>query len=184
VSSEVKLKKNSNKQQSLKSFENVNKVLLNIAALQVNADKKENEMNEKILALKKQFEPGIKELNDKILFFEDQLTKFCKIHKKEFTSARSRDLTYGKIGIRTGKPSLKLTGKKITWDNVKEKFKALYKNNYINTETSLNKIKILADAEKGLLSQKQLNEAGCKVVQAESSFYQINWDKIKLENVK
>ena len=178
------MKKKNNKQQSLKTFEDVNEVLLNIAALQVNADKKENEMNGKILDLKKQFEHGIKELNDKILFFEDQLTRFCKINKKEFAYSRSRDLTYGKIGLRTGKPSLKLTCKKITWDNVKEKFKTLYKNSYINTETSLNKIKILADAEKGLLTQKELNETGCKVIQAESSFYQINWDKIKLENAK
>jgi phage host-nuclease inhibitor protein Gam len=175
---------NTNKKNLLKSFDDADGILLNIAMLQVNAEQKENEMNGIILDMKKQFEPGIKELKEKIEFYEEQLDQFCKSNKKEFSAARSRDLTYGKIGLRTGKPSLKLAGSKITWDAVKDKFKTLHRKSYLNTETSINKIKVLADVEKGVLTEKQLLETGCKVVKTESSFYQINWDQIKIESIK
>ena len=172
-------------QQTLNNFDDVNAVLLNIAALQLNADKKENEMNTKILDIKKLHEPSIKELKDKIIHYEDQLAEFCKANKKEFVYSRSKELTYGRIGFRHGKSALKLINtKKFTWDYAKEKFQTLFNTKYINVETTLNKTKILADADKDILTADQLQAAGCKVVKGESSFYEIKWDEIKLVDIK
>jgi phage host-nuclease inhibitor protein Gam len=168
----------------LKTFDDVNAVLLNIAALQLHADKKETEMNKKILDIKKLHEPDIKELKDKIVHYEDQLSEFCKANKKEFASSRSRELTYGRIGFRHGKSALKLISKKFTWEYVKEKFQTLFNTKYINVETTLNKTKILADADREILTADQLLAAGCKVVKGESSYYEINWDEIKLVDAK
>lgn len=172
-------------QPALKNFDDVNTVILNIAALQLNADKKENEMNTKILDIKKLHEPSIKELKDKIVHYEDQLAEFCKANKKEFVLSRSKELTYGRIGFRHGKSALKLiNAKKFTWEYVKEKFQTLYNTKYINVETTLNKTKILADANKEILTADQLQATGCKVVKGESSFYEIKWDEIKLVDIK
>lgn len=177
------MKKNNNP--ALESFDDVNAVLLNIAALQLLADKKENEMNTKILDIKKLHEPAIKELKDKIVNYEDQLAEFCKANKKEFTASRSRELTYGRIGFRHGKSALKLiNAKKFTWEYVKEKFQTLFNTKYINVETTLNKTKILSDFDKDILTADELLTTGCKVVKSESSYYEINWDEIKLVDAK
>ena len=172
-------------QPALKNFDDVNAVLLNIASLQLTADKKEVEMNTKILNIKKLHEPDIKELKDKIVHYEGQLAEFCKSNKKEFISSRSKELTYGRIGFRYGKLALKLVNtKKYTWEYAKEKFQTLFATKYIDVETTLNKIKILADANKEILTAEQLLSAGCKVVKGESSFYEIKWDEIKLVDAK
>ena len=172
-------------QPALKNFDDVNAVLLNIAALSLTADKKEAEMNTKILNIKKLHEPEIKQLKDKIIHYEYQLAEFCKSNKKEFVFSRSKELTYGRIGFRYGKSALKLVNtKKFTWEYAKEKFQTLFNTKYINVETTLNKTKILDDANKEILSAEQLLAAGCKVVKGESSFYEIKWDEIKLVDAK
>ncbi|MBX3008647.1 MAG: host-nuclease inhibitor Gam family protein [Melioribacteraceae bacterium] len=166
----------------LNSVEDVNDVLLNIAVLTNLAQTKENKLQKKIIEITKIHEPDIKELKEKILHYENQIHEFCKRNKKEFASTRSKKLTYGTIGFRFGKSSLKLVNtKKFTWEYAKEKFSNLFATKYITIETSLNKQKILSDADKGLLTADQLEAAGCKVSKSEKSYYEINWTEIKIE---
>jgi phage host-nuclease inhibitor protein Gam len=171
------------KQPALNTIEDVNDVLLNIAVLTNLAQEKENKLQRKIIQITQIHEPDIKELKEKILQYENQIHEFCKRNKKEFSPARSKKLTYGTIGFRFGKSSLKLVNtKKFTWEYAKEKFSNLFATKYINIETSLNKQKILTDADKGLLTTEQLETAGCKVAKSEKSFYEINWAEIKIEH--
>jgi len=168
---------------AINSYEEVNETLQILAVLQLTAERKENELQSKILELKKLYEPAVKELRNKIADQEERLEDFCKSHKKDFTDQRSYELTYGRIGYRTGKSALKLINKKFNWNWVKEKFQDLFNLKYINIETTLNKVKIISDAEKDILSTEQLGAAGVKVVKGETPYYEINWDEIKVENL-
>jgi len=168
---------------AINGYDEVNETLQIIAVLQLTAENKENELQSKIIELKKLYEPAVKELRDKIADQESRLEEFCKSNKKDFTDQRSRELTFGRIGYRTGKSSLKLLNKKFNWEWVKDKFQDLFNLKYINVETSLNKTKIISDAERDILSVEQLEAAGVKVVKGESPYYEINWDEIKVENL-
>jgi len=140
-------------------------------------------MKQQLLNIKQVSEPCIKELLDKVTELESLVYKFCKTNKKLFSNQRSRALTYGRIGFRTGQAALKLTNtKKYTWEYVKEKFQDLFNTKYVTVEIKLDKTKILSDAGKDLLTVNTLENAGVKVVKSEKSFYEINWDEIKLVN--
>ncbi|MBI1936692.1 MAG: host-nuclease inhibitor Gam family protein [Ignavibacteriales bacterium] len=180
------MKKNnhSHSVESLKTFDDVNAALLNLAALTLNAEKKENEMKQKILDIKKQCEPDIKELKDKIVKLEEQIAGFCKVNKREFSAARSKEFTYGRIGFRTGKWTLKFISKKFNIEFTKQKIMDMFGTKYVDIETKLNKNKVLADAKKGILSDEKLAAAGIKRTKGESSFYEINWDEIKLVDIQ
>ncbi len=177
------MKQKQNKRSLINTYDEVNETLQIIAVMQLTADSKENELQNKIIELKKQYEPDIKELRNKISEQEERLADFCKSHKKDFTDQRSYELTFGRIGYRFGKSALKLINKKFNWEWAKEKFQDLFNLKYINVETTLNKTKIIADAEKKLLSDEQLEAAGVKIVKGETPYYEIKWDEIKVENI-
>lgn len=171
---------------ALKSFDDVNGVLLNIAALQLNAEKKENSMNEMILDIKKKFEPEIKQLQDAIEPFEKQLIEFSKANKKAFKDKRSTSLTYGTVGFRSGKKALRLlNAKKFTWEYIKEKLELLYGTKYVKVKTTIKKTEIVNDVEKGLITEATLSEVlKAKVSQSDEFYYKINWDEIKQVELK
>jgi len=174
------MKKNKHTTGVLSSFKEVNDTLGLIAVLQLEAEKRENEMNKKLLDIKQKAEPEIKVLQDKIAEYESKLEAFCKSNKKEFAVFRSKDLTYGRIGFRTGKWALKFISKKFNLESAKQKLMDLFGTKYVDIETKLNKNKILNSIEKGLLTDEKLALAGMKRVKGETSFYEIDWDQIKL----
>ncbi len=175
------MKQKKSKQPALKTLEDVNDVLYKIATLQNTVDKKTAKMNNELLDVKKKYEPEITEMQNTIIICESQLNEFCKANKKEFSVTRSKELTYGRIGFRTGKNSLKLLSKKFTWEFVKEKFLNMFSSRYVETKFQLDKDKIIKDSEKGIITTEQLALAGCKLVKGESSYYEINWDEIKVQ---
>jgi hypothetical protein len=116
------------------------------------------------------------------LDFKSQLEEFGKSNKKLFIDQRSRSLTYGRIGFRAGKNALKLINpKKWSWDRVKEKLQDLFGIKYISVKITINKTKILTDFEKKLLTSEKLETAGVKVIRGDNFFYEIDKEKIKLE---
>ena len=174
-----------NNQQTLKSFEEVNDTLFEIAALELTIEKDENEMNEIFLDLKKKYETPILEMKNKVLDFKNQLEEFGKTNKKLFTEQRSRALTYGRIGFRAGKNSLKLVNpKKWSWDRTKEKLQDLFGIKYVSVSIVIDKVKIISDFEKNLITPEKLEAAGMKIFKGEKFFYEIDKEKIKLEETK
>ncbi len=170
---------------TLTNYEEVNDFIAQIAAIRLTADSKENEMNKLILATKTNFEPEIKILRDKADLLEKQIQEFCNLKKKDFNLNRSRELTFGKIGFRTGKASLKIkNAKTFTWDRVLEKVQNIFGMKYLKVQTELNKSQLLLDYEKGLLDDEKITAIGCKVVKAEKFFLDIDYDKIKLEGTR
>ncbi len=168
-------------QTSLKSFDDVDETLYHIAELTLDINDTENEMQKEILAVKNKFEPRIDKFSKAVKILEKEVDEFLKKNKKQFDTKRSRELNYGRVGFRTGKNALRLLSKKFNWEFAKEKFLNLFSSKYIETEIKLNKTKILADADKGILTAEQLAAAGCKITRNESSFYELNLEKIKKE---
>jgi hypothetical protein len=170
---------------ALKTFDEVNDTLFKIAALELTIEKDENDLNVIILDLKKRYETPILEMNNKVLDFKSQLEEFGKSNKKLFTDQRSRVLTYGRIGFRAGKNSLKLINpKKWSWDRVKEKLQDLFGIKYVSVSIVIDKVKIISDFEKNIITPEKLEAAGMKIFKGEKFFYEIDKEKIKLEETK
>ena len=174
------MKRRDNNKAELKSFAEVDQALFDIAAMQLTADKLENDMNERILQIKNESEQGITNAKERIKVIEKQLNEFCKKNKTEFLSPRSKTLVYGKIGFRTGQETIKPISKKYNGEYITQKFFDLFGAKYVVTKLTLNKEKVISDAKRGLLSDEQLETVGVKKVQGESSFYEIFFDKIRL----
>lgn len=173
-----------NQQTPINSLEDVNAVLLNIAALTLSVNKKETKMNELILDLKKDFEPDIKQLKEKIVLYEEQLQLFGKKNKKLFNIKRSADVTYGRVGFRAGKKALRLIKPKdFSWEYVREKLQDLFGAKFIKVKSSIKKTEVLNAFDKGTINEETLDSIGVKVTQGEEFFYKINWDTIKIENL-
>ena len=171
-----------NNQPALKSFNEVDDTLFKIAALELTIEKDENEFNEIRLDLLKRYETPILEMKNKVLEFKKQLEEFGKVNKKQFADQRSRSLTYGKIGFRSGKNALKIIDpKKWSWDRIKEKLQTLFGTKYVSVKITINKTKIIADFEKKLITADKLEAAGIKISKGDKFFYE---EKIKLEEIK
>jgi phage host-nuclease inhibitor protein Gam len=173
-------------QTALNTLDDVNATILNIAVLQLNADKKENAMNEMLIDIKKKNEPDIKLYRDKIAVLESQLKEFAKKNKKLFKDKRSMDLTYGRVGYRSGKKALKLLdSKKFTWEYFKEKLESLYGVKYVKVTTKLKKTEIINAVESGSISQETITDVlKAKVSSTEQFFYKIDWDKIRQQPIE
>jgi len=169
----------------LGSLEEVNDTLAKIAALQTQVEEKEAKMNSLILKVKNRYEPVINDLQKLIETFEGEIAQFGKSNKKLFKEQRSIKLTYGRIGYRLGKISLKIIDKKNwTWDRVREKVQDIFTTKYVEVKTKLQKNKIIDDIKAAKLSDENLAACGIAVNRSESFFYEINWDEIKIENLK
>jgi phage host-nuclease inhibitor protein Gam len=172
-------------QPALKTLEEVNETLFKIAALELTIEKDENDLNVIILDLKRRYETPILEMRQKVEDFKSQLEEFGKTNKKQFADQRSRSLTYGRIGFRAGKNALKLINPKTwSWDRVKEKLQELFNVKYVSIKITINKTKILTDFEKKLITPEKLEAAGIKISRSERFFYEIDKEKIKLEEIK
>lgn len=152
-----------------------------IAAMEMENEIQTAEMNEKILAIKKEYEPGIKKTEEYINEHTKAIEKYCKKFKKQFKEARSKDLTYGRVGFRDGKPSLRLV-KGYTWKAVLDKIKDAFKTRYMDIKPTLKKQSIIDDYERGMLTPEQLEDLGCKVAKSETFYIKIDWSKIRNED--
>lgn len=166
------------------SYKEIDDAIAEMAAIVLTADKKEIKMNEEILAAKKKYESDIQALRDKAEQNEKDIKEFCLFNKEAFKEKRSMSLTFGKIGFRSCNAALKTISKAWTWDRAKEKFEKLFGTRYVNTKTTLNKEKILQDANNSVLTEAQLLAAGCKTVKGESFFIEIDYSKVKLESAQ
>jgi len=168
------------------SFKEVDDTIAAIAVMRLMADNKENKMNHIILDTKTKFEPDIIQLREKADKLEKDVKEYCIAKKKEFAVNRSKAMTYGRIGFRLGKGALKIRDTKaFTWDRIKEKTEVLFGLKYIRkVETSLDKAKIIQDAENGALTPEQVAAIGCRIVKADNFFLDIDYTKVKMETEK
>ncbi len=177
------MKNFSTKQPALKTLEDVNGILKDIAVLTITAENKENAMNKKIIDIKNQYEADVIAIRNKIQEYEANIAMYLKTNKKDFSNVRSKTLTFGRIGFRSGKNRLVPLNKKFNLEYIKSKFQDLFANKYVVVKLKFNKSKAIADAEKGLITPEQLAAAGAKLTKSDSTFYEIFRDQIQVENL-
>jgi len=173
---------NTKKNPPYNSYEEINEALKKMAVLLLTADRIETKMNEEIIKIKEKYKADIVGCKQNIADLEKGITTYCLIHKNDFSKKRSRALTFGRLGFRTGGAALKTISKLWTWDRVKEKAEEIFGSKYVVVKTTLDKKKILTDYNSKRLNDEQLEVIGCRSKKEEQFFIEIFSEKIKLED--
>ncbi|MGL6022847.1 MAG: host-nuclease inhibitor Gam family protein [Chitinophagaceae bacterium] len=121
------------------------------------------EMEIKMTAIREQYAPKLKPLQENKVENFDIVQAYCEEHPELFVKKKSYETAFGTLGFRTGTPKLK-TLKGFTWGSVLELCKRAMPS-YIRTSEEVAKDLLLFDREK-----VNLAEIGVEVVQEESFF--------------
>jgi phage host-nuclease inhibitor protein Gam len=138
-----------------------------IATLKAQEQQITGELNEKITALRREYDLQLMQIAVDLEARTATLQDWSDRNVAEFGARKSIAFTHGEVGWRTGNPALKpLTG--WTWDRVLEKLReGGWFAKYLRVKQEVNKELILAD--RGELGES-LKSIGVRVVQAET-FY-------------
>jgi phage host-nuclease inhibitor protein Gam len=153
---------------ALKSRLDMERCVGELARLQIERDGLCVEMDERIIAIRAEYEARLNDLGLDIASEMTMAREWAEANPAEFGDLKSIEFTHGTAGWRTGMPKLK-TLAKWTWDRVLEKLAALRMQDYIRTKQEVDKEKLLADRE--ALAEK-LPLLGVQVVQDEAFFVQ------------
>jgi phage host-nuclease inhibitor protein Gam len=123
------------------------------------------EIDEHILALRKQYEPGLTQIETEIKTKSALVKSWAEANREEFGKLKSIRLTFGTIGFRTGTPKLTLLSR-WTWDKALAAVQTVLPA-FVRSKPEIDKEAIIAQrAELG----EFLPMAGLKITQAESFF--------------
>lgn len=178
----------------IKTFEEVDSALLQIAKMESIRVKKEAAMNAAIQKIREKYEEETTTERENISSLESDIQTFCLKNKREFEKdKRSVDLVHGSVGFRTNPPKvLQLSSKFKVATTLELIKKILDPSKYIRTKIELNKEAILADyIEKNKtvdlkpkeletkLTDEKLSAVGLRIDQEETYYYEIKWDELK-----
>lgn len=172
------MKKRIDKKEAINNFDEVDNTLKQIALNDTFIEEQTALMNQQLLSVKEQYEPGIKKRIEENKQLEKEIEKFLKKNKSFFEKIRSKLLTFGKVGFRLGKKHLDKT-KAVTWETVTEKFFELFGSKYVIVKKTLNKDDVIDAVDKGDLSIEQIESTGAVIVQKDRPFYKPFKDKVK-----
>lgn len=85
---------------ALKSWEDVNDALRQIAEAQIALGDIESEMQKQIVGAKKAAEQQSKPYNDRVAKLEREIKDFVEDHREDMGKAKSKVLTFGEVGFR------------------------------------------------------------------------------------
>ena len=85
---------------ALKSWEDVNDALRQIAEAQIAPGDIESEMQKQIVGAKKAAEQQSKPYNDRVAKLEREIKDFVEDHREDMGKAKSKVLTFGEVGFR------------------------------------------------------------------------------------
>lgn len=153
---------------TLKSWSDVDGFLKSIAVIESKKMKEEADMNDAILAVQEQYQPGIDKLNAEKIGYERDVQLFCDKNKNEFEESRSKTLNYGLVGFRKGAGALKtLTG--FTWKSVVSLLRSSKKYlPYLREKIEIDKNALISSGMK----TEQLAKIGLQIVQEDSFYYE------------
>lgn len=165
----------------INSFEECDQALKELALATFDLEKNEAEMNERIQAVKEEYENKTAASRGKKEDLEQQIEAFSLINKPEFNKLRTKELIYGWIGFRTNPPKVAQLNRKYSVQTSVELLKKIFKKKYLREKTEMDKEKILADYAIKKLTDEKLASVGLKVDQDDAFYYDINRDKISSE---
>jgi phage host-nuclease inhibitor protein Gam len=148
-------------------------VLGDIAILTIGRNFGILEMDEKLTAIREQYEPHISDFKKKIEEKTALLESWAAANPEEFGKKKSIEMLHGVFGYRTGTPKLQPVLRK-TWAKILETIKILGFGGYVRSKEEVNKEAILSDAAQGLLTPESLKSIGVSVVQDEAFFVEPN----------
>lgn len=162
--------KTKDQETTLQSWGDVDENLREIAKLKNSVIEEETMMNQAILEVQANYQPGLNSYNAKILGMEKDIELFCKVNKDAFAGKKTKELNYGLVSFRTGTPKL-ATLKGFTWDAVKNLVKTSKKLTalFIRVKEDLDKQKILSSGMNGT----ELAKIGVHITQEESFSYEV-----------
>lgn len=134
-------------------------------------------LDENLGKVRATYGPEIAECEARITAKSERLQVWAEANPDEFPKGKkSIEMNFGTLGYRTGTPKLKTLGR-ITWAKVLEKIRAAGILDWIRTEESVNKERIIGDA-RGACDEEvprqfindKMRQVGVQVVQTESFF--------------
>ena len=157
---------------SLRSWDDVNEALRQIAEKQSAVDSILGRYNEAEARRRKAVDEKVNPLKADIERLEDQMHWFCEDSRQDFGNKKSRELANGMVSFRTGTPKLK-TLKGFTWNAVLELLKrSVFKEKYIRVKESVDKEKILLDYASKEITPDVVETMGVVVAQDETFGYE------------
>jgi phage host-nuclease inhibitor protein Gam len=165
---------------TLRSFEEVDRALLDLGKEEVFLQREEAKLNQEIQKLREISEKTTEEARKQKLALEADIELFCNEHRDEFEKPRTRDLMHGTVGFRTSPPKVALLNRKYNWETVIELLKKLrFGTRYLRQVWEVDKEKVLADVAINEISDVKLAAVGMKIAQSDDFTYEIKWDSIE-----
>lgn len=141
------------------------KVLGEIAADTADLNALKAQLDQELTAVRQKFEGRIDGIAKQIEQKSGLLQQWAEASPEEFGEKKSIDFLHGRLGFRTGNPSLKtLSG--WTFKRVLE----VIDRAFVRTKEELDKEGVLSAHARGELAEKELRSVGLRVVQDEAFF--------------
>lgn len=162
----------------IKTFDDVNKGLLEIAKKDSLITKKEIAMNDQINKIKNRFDEETKELRAQKQLLEQEVQGFCTINKGSFGKLKSMPLLFGTVFFRTSPPKVIQLNKKYSVATSIELAIKLFGKKFVREKKELNKDAILASYVAKEVDDEKVAAIGLRIDQEEKFGYEINWEEL------
>lgn len=168
---------------TVRSFEDVDQVLLKIASCEQELQQAEAKMNEQIQLIRDGYERNTAITRAMKSQLEDELERYCIAHKDEFQKTRSREMVHGVVGFRSAPPKVALLNRKYKWETVLELLKKFrWAADFVRTKDEVSKESILASYAAKDIDDQKLAAVGLKIDQDEKFFADIKWEEIPTQS--
>lgn len=171
----------------IKTFDDIDSVLFEIAKCDVQIKTNEAAMNEEIQKIKNAYDEKTRDTIAKKDELSLEVESFCNEHKGEFEKIRSKAFIHGSVGFTKSPPKvLQLSSRwKIakTIDAIKAKLKGIYVRETLKKE--IDKDSILRDygrkSETGkvILDDKKLADVGLRIEQDDNFYIDLNFESLE-----
>ncbi|MEA4892628.1 MAG: host-nuclease inhibitor Gam family protein [Peptococcaceae bacterium] len=149
----------------IRSWEEADQVLKEIASLEIELADIEGALNLKINAEKERADTEARPLRDRLELLGSQLKDFAETSRAEFGKAKSRQLTFGSLGWRASKA---ITIKKALTERIIGNLKRLGMDDCIKTTETISK-EILST-----YPDEKIIQAGATLKKADTFWYEVD----------
>lgn len=157
---------------AIQGWEGADRALGEIRALEAEVKTLEGRKQEELRRIQEKHDVGIQPKVERIGLLAKGLEEFAEFHRGDLGAQKSRKLNHGLVGFRLGNPALK-TLPKFTWDKVL----TCLKNSRLGSRFVRVKEEVAKDAiQSANLSESELKDFGCRMVQEERFFYEVKAD--------
>jgi phage host-nuclease inhibitor protein Gam len=163
----------------VRTYEDADQTLLEIADCETQLQRAEAEMNEQIQKIRDEYEQNTHVVRAIKSSLEQEVERYCILNKTDFEKQRSKDLVHGTLGFRNTPPKVAPLNRKYKWDTVIELLaKVRFGKDFIRTKEEINKERVLAAYASKEIDDRKLASVGMKVDQSEEFFLKIKWEEI------